>query len=358
MNPPNRLRSTGSRLAWLAVFAVTVQATAGRAGTAEFSTGRVDPPIVMDSLRLVAGSTKALAAAEAPPSGPPNVPATFRGPVDNQFLFDTSAFRGVLRQGGKSRGIVPLADVASGAELAGEYGIVSHYRLLDDRKRYGHAAWDWKSTARSLTDGAVESAWVADAEHPFDLTAVYRWSAPDTLDVITRVTARADLVRFESFLASYFRGFPQAMAYVQACPETGGKPGLLEATQQGGPWQMFPRDEAAVATITDGRWRREPNPVDWKIRPRLAGLMALRRDPARGLTAVLMAPPQDGFAVSMPFGEEGHRSLYLSLFGRDLKSGEAATARTRLVIRRGLTDDQAVALYESYRKETAVTPAP
>jgi len=62
--------------------------------------------------------------------------------------------------------------------------------------------------------------------------------------------------------------------------------------------------------------------------------------------------------VSMPFGAEGHRSLYLSLFGRDLKSGETATARTRLVIRRGLTDDQAVALYKSYRKETAGKPAP
>ena len=324
MNPPKMRWSTGSCLAWLIVLAAAVKSTA----------------------------------AEALPSGPPSVPATFRGPVDGQFPFDTSLFRGVLRQGDKSRGIVPLVDVASGTELAGDYGIVSHYRLLDDRHRYGHAAWDWKSTARPLADGAVETAWVADAEHPFDLTAVYRWSAPDTLDVTTRVTARADLVRFESFLASYFRGFPQAMAYVQACPETGGKPGLLGATQQGGPWQMFPRDEAAVATITDGRWRREPNPVDWKIRPRLAGAMAVRRDPASGLTAVLMSPPQDCFAVSMPFGAEGHRSLYLSLFGRDLKSGETATARTRLVIRRGLTDDQAVALYKSYRKETAGKPAP
>jgi hypothetical protein len=294
----------------------------------------------------------------APPSGRLDVVAAFRGPIDSQFPFDTGVFRGVLRRAGLSRGVVPLVDVASGAELAGDNGIVSHYRLLDDRKRYGHAAWDWKSTAHVRPDGAVETAWVADADHPFDLRAVYRWTASDTLDVTTRVTARADLVRFESFLASYFRGFPRALAYVQGCPETGGKSGLLEATPQGGPWQMFPRDEAAVATITDGRWLRPPNPVDWTIRPKLAGAMAVRRDLDRGLTAILMAPPGDCFAVSMPFGAEGHRSLYLSLFGRDLKSGTTATARTRLVIRRGLTDDQAVALYESYRKETAAAAAP
>ena len=315
------------------------------------------------ALAVLACLAATAAAAAGPPSSAPpgsrlDVAAAFRGPVDNQFPFDTAVFRGVLRRAGLSRGVVPLVDVAFGAELAGDNGIVSHYRLLDDRKRYGHAAWDWKSTAHLRPDGTVETAWVADADHPFDLRAVYRWSAPDTLDVTTRVTARADLVRFESFLASYFRGFPRAFAYVQGCPETGCKPALLEATPQGGAWQMFPVDEAAVATINDGRWLREPNPVDWKIRPRLAGAMAVRRDPDRGLTAVLMAPPGECFAVSMPFGEEGHRSLYLSLFGRDLKSGATATARTRLVIRRGLTDDQAIALYQSYRKETAGTSAP
>ena len=94
-----------------------------------------------------------------------------------------------------------------------------------------------------------------------------------------------------------------------------------------------------------------PNPVDWALRPALAAPLGLRRDAASGLTALVMALPKDCFAVSMPYSEEGHRSLYLSLFGRDLKNGETATARARLVIARGITDEQAVKLYKAFLKE-------
>jgi hypothetical protein len=302
---------------------------------------------------LLAGGRLAATAQARQPT--PSVDAkavalSFRGPVDGGFTFDTGALKGVLRQAGRSRGVGPVVDSVSGAGIAGDFGLLSHYRLLDDHARYGHAAWDWKSAAVSPSGKVAASFWDADADHPFALSAAYGWSAPDTLDVTTRVTAHRDLRRFEVFLASYFRGFPKALAYVRACPETGGKAGLLEARREAGDWQMFPRDEAAVSTINDGRWQRPPNPVAWKIRPTLAGPLAVRRDPASGLTALVMAPPGDCFAVSMPFGEEGHRSLYFSLLGRDLKAGESAVARTRLIVRRGLTDAQAIALYEAYVK--------
>jgi hypothetical protein len=84
---------------------------------------------------------------------------------------------------------------------------------------------------------------------------------------------------------------------------------------------------------------------------RYAGALGVRRDAASGLAALMMAPPSDCFAVLMPYGEEGHRSLYLSLFGRDFKTGETAAARTRLVIGRSVSDQQAVAYYENYVKE-------
>ena len=82
--------------------------------------------------------------------------------------------------------------------------------------------------------------------------------------------------------------------------------------------------------------------------PRLAAPLALRRDAGRDLTAVLMAPAADCFAVSMPYRGDGHRSVYLSLFGRDLKPGEAASARARLIVRRGVSDEQAVELYRQF----------
>jgi hypothetical protein len=199
-----------------------------------------------------------------------------------------------------------------------------------------------------LPDGAVEATWSADDSHPFNLQAVYRWSAANTLDVTTSVTGKKDLRQFEVFLASYFEGFPRTFAYVQASPETGGQPGFLEAKQSVAVWQMFPRDEQAIKTIGDGRWKRPPNPVDWKIMPPLAGALAMRRDAATGLVGLLMTPPGDCFAISMPFGEEGHRSVYLSLLGRDVPAGQTAVARTRLVLARGLSDEQAVAMYREY----------
>jgi hypothetical protein len=61
-----------------------------------------------------------------------------------------------------------------------------------------------------------------------------------------------------------------------------------------------------------------------------------------------MTPPKDCFAVLTPFQTEPHYSTYLSLFGRDLRAGETASARSRLVITPQIPDAQINALYESY----------
>jgi hypothetical protein len=269
-----------------------------------------------------------------------------------EYRFDTGLLRGTLRPQGRSFGLAPVVEAASGSTLSGGLGLFSHYRLLDAEARYGGGAWDWASEARGLPDGSVEATWVADAGHPFDMTAHYRWKSPNVLDLANSVTPRKDLARFEVFLASYFNGFAESLVYVKGCPETGGAPGLLSAKRANGDWQMFPRDEAAVKTIHDGRWKRPPNPVDWKIMPFLAGPLAVRRDAKTGLTALVMAPAEDCFAVATPYGDEGHRSLYLSLLGRDLKAGQTATVRSRLVIGRNISDEQAMVMYEAYLKET------
>jgi len=278
-----------------------------------------------------------------------------------EYRFDTGVLRGTLRPEGKSLGLRPVLEGAAGLPVAGPYGFFSLYRLLTGDARFGTAAWDWASVATLLGSGAVAVQWTADQDHPLDMTAAYRWTAPNVLDVRVTVKPRKDLRGFELFLASYFDGFPASFAYVQQNPQAGGvgaapaagdaKPGFMEARKEAGYWLAFPRDNEAVRIIADGRWQRPPNPVDWKVMPRLAAPLALRRDAKSGLTAVLMAPPDDCFAISMPFGEENHRSVYLSLFGRDIKSGESASARARLFIGRGITDQQAVDLYRAFAQE-------
>jgi hypothetical protein len=75
--------------------------------------------------------------------------------------------------------------------------------------------------------------------------------------------------------------------------------------------------------------------------------LAVRRG-SSGLTAVVMAPLSDCFAVSTPLQSDGHRSLYLSLFGRDLANGETLSARARLVI--GHFEDREISnLYHTFK---------
>ena len=268
----------------------------------------------------------------------------------NQFSFDIGELRGVLRPDGLSRGLMPLVHVATGKPIARGHGVFSHYRLLDAEKRYGDGAWSWPSQARLLDDGAVEVVWPFDDSCPCTMQAVYRFADPQTLDLTTTVTARHKLRRLEVFLASSFEGFPASFVYVQDSPQAAGQPGFLEARRERGVWQMAPRDEAAVRMIQDGRGQRPPHPVDWQILPNLAAPLAMRRDSESGLAALIMARPEDCFAVATPYGEDSHRSLYLSLLGRDLQAGESCTAKTRLAIRRGLSDAEAIECYEAFRR--------
>jgi len=209
------------------------------------------------------------------------------------------------------------------------------------------AAWDWASEAKLLPDGRVQVRWQADADHPFDLTAVYGWSGADTLDVVTTVTPQRDLPGFEQYLASYHQGFATSFVYARE----GAEAALVEARQSDGEWQIFPRDDQAVQLIRDGRWQRQPHPVEWTVRAPLAAPLGVRRDPATGLAVLVMAPPEDCFAVSTPYGEEGHRSIYLSLFGRDLAAGQAATVRSRLVVARNISDQEAIEVYRRAERQ-------
>jgi hypothetical protein len=278
----------------------------------------------------------------------------FAGGGTNEFVFDTGVLSGKLRADGRSKGLTSVRHVPSGRTFDRGMGLFGHYRVFSANKRYGTAAWDWPSEAKLLSDGSVEVRWPSVEERPFELRAIYRWAAPNTLDVETSVHARTNLAKFESFLASYFaEGFSNSLAYVANLPDKPGSPGFLAASQSFGTWLTFPREDAVWTTVRDGRWTFPPSPVDWVKMPRLARPLGVRRDPATGLTAVLMSPPEDCFAISTPFQTEGHYSMYLSLFGRDLKEGETAFARARLVIAEDLSDAEVLQFYERYLKELA-----
>ena len=64
-----------------------------------------------------------------------------------------------------------------------------------------------------------------------------------------------------------------------------------------------------------------------------------------------MADERDCFAVAMPHETDGHFSVYLSLFGRDLPAGKPATAHARLQILRASNDQGILAAYDEFVKQ-------
>jgi hypothetical protein len=63
--------------------------------------------------------------------------------------------------------------------------------------------------------------------------------------------------------------------------------------------------------------------------------LAIRRNPASGVTVIVMSEADACFGIYTPYGEEEHFSNYMSLFGHDIEAGDTASARSRLVV---LTD--------------------
>ncbi len=304
---------------------------------------------------VIASMVLAVAASSARADSPD---LAFRPAGDGLFEFNTGVLKGRLKAVGKSQGVYPLVHVDSGAELVHAPGVLSFYRVLKTNGRYGNGARDWPTLPRLLADGAVEVVWPPAEEHPIALTGLYRWVDPVTLDLEITARPQQAMPQFELFLSSYFtRGF-LASVFLQ---DDRASPRFISADRcpgMTGGYVMFPRDDAAVARIKDGRWKIPPNPVDWAIGGRLAAPLVLRRDKALGLTACLMGLPNDCFAISSPFNPAtpeggGYRSLYLSLFGRDLQAGETARTRCRLIIADGLSNAEAVRRYEGFVKQPA-----
>ncbi len=267
------------------------------------------------------------------------------GAAPGEFRFDTGALRGVFRENGASLGLNPAIHVKSGADLGKTPGLMNHYRVFTTAHRHGESMRGVPSTAEVTAPDTVTVRWPSGEDRPFTLSAVYQWSAPDTLDVETTVEAGETLPDFEVFLSSYFSPlFPETRVWAKAHE---GPPQFIAAGVGEGTWQMFPRNPAAVALIQDGRWKIEPSPVDWAIRPEFAAPLLYRRDKATGLAAVVMARPGDCFAVSTPCADEAHFSMYLSLFGRTLEKGETARACARLVIA-PLNEEEIVARYRGF----------
>lgn len=260
---------------------------------------------------------------------------------DGAFHFNTGVLRGLFRPNGKSNGLFPVTYNADGSEITLGEGLFNHYRVFTRGKRYGYGARRWDSTAELHDDGSVEIIWEVTPERPFELRATYSWVSPNAIDLITTVRADANLEAFEVFLASYYQPpFTDSQVWATHDPRGGDKEGFVSADQELGAWLAFPRDEDGAKVINDGRWELEPHPLDWTMMLNYALPLAIRRDPETNLTVIVMTQQEDCFGIFTPYGEEKHYSNYLSLWGHDIKEGEQASTRSRLVVLSDPSDDE------------------
>ena len=265
--------------------------------------------------------------------------------------------KGKLKLDGKYQGIYPMTDAATETEWVHPPGIFSFYRVLSTNRRYGSSARDWPTQSKVTQNGAVEVHWPPAEEHPLTIDGTYRWTKADTLDLDISVTPQCDMPMFELFMSSYFGKAFMAQVYTKRQGASGPSfEPIDKKTDTPDRYVMYPRDDEAVKMIRDGRWKLGSNPVDWAIEPYLAAPLVLRRDAENGLIAIMMCPPDDCFSIASPWNPAtpdagGYRSLYLCLFGRDLKAGETAQAKCRLVFGRNISNEQALGLYRTYVKE-------
>ncbi len=296
---------------------------------------------------VIAGATPVFA-------DPPEL--VFKPAGEGLYDFNTGAFQGRLKVDGKYQGIYPMVHLDSKMELVHAPGVFSFYRVLGRNERWGDAARDWPTQTRPLKDGAVEVHWPPAPDHPVEITGIYRWKRPDTLDLEIAFTPQREIAECELFMSSYFTKTFRASVYLRGSGDEPARWVPVDRTPRSTrQYVMFPRDEAAVKRIQDGRWKIGSSPVDWEIERSMAAALILRRDTRQGLTAVVMSPPGDCFAVASPWNPAtpeaaGYRSIYLSLLGRDLRAGETARARCRLVIAK-LTDQEALQRYQDYLRE-------
>ncbi|MFV2066795.1 MAG: hypothetical protein ACC645_07410 [Pirellulales bacterium] len=285
---------------------------------------------------------------------------SFKPAGDRLFDFDTGAVKGRLRGNGKNQGISSFVDVETGRELTRSVGIFSLYRVFSTDRRWGHAARDWPMTAKLRADGAVEIDWPAREDHPLEITAVYRWKSPTTLDLEIVVRPQRSMPRFELFLSSYFDLQFKAFVYAEPMRSLDAKPGFIAADVNPlvrGSYLAFPIDRQAARMFFDRRWAPENGFVPWSVTRMLGAPIAMKRDAESDITLLLMSRPKDCFAVDLsynmdpPDGVAGHGSVYLSLFGRDIDAGQSERAHVRLVVERDLSDERAVERYEQYVKE-------
>lgn len=193
----------------------------------------------------------------------------------------------------------------------------------------------------------------------------FTFREPNIIDMDLWVESLANYPGFEILLSAYLAAGFESGVYV-AKEEFGGvepqQIRLMDQPMIHGIWPFFPRDEAGAHLLTDGRHQK--GRWYWRMAIGRRYGIPLVFFSKNGIDAILMGRMQDVYAVGATYKGDaendpvaGHRSLYLSLFGEDLKAGEGRHTQMRMVIGDfGSDPGKHMELYQTFINEMSSKP--
>ncbi len=271
-----------------------------------------------------------------------------------ELRFITGDLEGTFIADGLHHGVTHLVHRPTGVVLARPGPLLNVYRLLCRDGWLGEARAT-RHVVQRVPDG-LRLVWAARPAHLAHLEATLRLQADNALDMEIEVTGHAAYEDYEVFLSNYFDHSLQSGGYVVPVPEDPeakeGRPIQLEPKAHPvyrGLYVTLPRDSHAAQMFWDGRWHRGRNWAEFMPARPYALPLGYYRDSASGVDALVMGLRADLAAVSIAYhpGDAGpdnvsnHHSLYLSLWGQNLRPGVHWRTAVRLVAGRWNGDPDA-----------------
>lgn len=269
---------------------------------------------------------------------------------ENLCRFENEDVSGSFLISGEYQGMRSLVHRPSGVEIAaGEKlpGLVAPYRVFGNGRRYADVRD--RTPEASLPPGGLRLVHPADADNPFRLDSCYSWNG-DTLDIRYTLVPETGMRGFEIGIASYlqagFRGFVSRQS--NHWGETAPRLVPVDVNPMTDVYALFPRSEAELKTIFDGRWDLPPYPVRYSVPGYFALPLAYRCHSSTGVIALGMADPRECYAICLPVNNppenpspaHGYQAVYFYFFGRDLEPDQPVHWRLRWVVGRQFTGEE------------------
>lgn len=215
------------------------------------------------------------------------------------------------------------------------------------------------------TEDGIIFTWMPTIRRQAKVKVKFTFRQPNIIDMDMWVETLTNYPGFEILLSAYMAPGFESGVYV-AKEEFGAIESeqirLVDQPMIHGIWPFFPRDEAGANLLTDGRHQK--GRWFWRMAIGRRYAMPLAFFSKNKVDAILMGRPEDIYAVGATYkgdaendGVAGHRSLYLSLFGENLKAGEGRHTQMRMIIDDFASDaEKHKELYRSFLKDMESKP--